>query len=42
MINELSVTVGLIMLTIGNFWVECGLTRVGVDIGVGIQKKPGL
>ena len=31
-INELSITVGLIMLTIGNFLEACGPTRVGVDI----------
>ena len=40
-INELSLTVGLIMFTIGNFLGVCGPTRVGVVIGVGIQKKHG-
>ncbi|GIR22098.1 MAG: hypothetical protein CM15mP36_13050 [Flavobacteriales bacterium] len=41
LINEMSMTIGLVMLTIGNFWVECGQMRAGVDIGAGILKKHG-
>ena len=40
-INELTLTVGLIMFTIGNFLEVSGLTKVGVDIGAGILKKLG-
>ena len=37
----MSLTVGLIMLTIGNFWVLCGQMRVGADTEVG-SKETGL
>jgi hypothetical protein len=41
-INELALTIGLIMLTIGNFLEANGRMNLGVDIGDGILKKPGL
>jgi hypothetical protein len=37
-INELALTVGLIMLTIGNFLEANGLTKVG-DVGDGIKRN---
>ena len=40
-INELSLTVGLVMLTIGNFLGGCGLTKVGAATGDGILKRLG-
>ena len=40
-VNELSLTVGLIMLTIGNFLGAQWQMKVGDAIGVGTQKKLG-
>ena len=40
-INEMALTVGLVMLTIGNFLGGMWLMKVGDAIGVGIQKKRG-